>query len=156
VGLIIQRKWNSYCFIAKECHIVGGTNYSAKMKLILLILTCLQLFTTWASTMTKPYRPSLLPPRGQLERSYRPWMTWFAVCASIMTLICVVFGLTAYNIYFHRFGHTEHQYHAGDEISLLRAGQDLSLVHLLLRVWSCSQWTVSTFFYFVDVYKLYV
>lgn len=75
------------------------------------------------------YRPSLLPPRGrQLERSYRPWLTCFSVSFAITTLICIVFGLTAYNIFVHRFGRTEHHYHGGDEVALSNAGKDLSSI----------------------------
>lgn len=86
------------------------------------------------------YRPLLLPPRGrQLERSYRPWLTCFSVSFAITILICVVFGLTAYNIFVHRFGRTQHKYHSGDEVSLLQAGKDLSSVF-------CSAYNVRPYF----------
>ncbi|XP_076435545.1 uncharacterized protein LOC143275369 [Babylonia areolata] len=78
-------------------------------------------------TNTVGFRPKLLPPKDRLlERSYRPVVTCLTVSGCITVLVCVVFGLTAFNIYSHRFGPTTHAYHSGDEMSMLRASQDLS------------------------------
>ncbi|KAK7090500.1 uncharacterized protein [Littorina saxatilis] len=83
-------------------------------------------------------RPKLSPPQGrQLERSYRPYLTCFMVSTCIAVLMCVVFGLTAFNIYNHRFGRTERKFHAGDQISLWRAAGDLTPVF-------CSAYSVDT------------
>ena len=73
------------------------------------------------------FRPLLSPPQGrQLQRSYRPFLTCFTVSGCIAVLIFVIFGLTAFNIYHHQFGLTEHKYHGGDEMSLQEASSDLS------------------------------
>ena len=84
------------------------------------------------------YRPLLQPPKGrQLQRSYKPYMTCLVVGICLALLICIVFGLTAYNIYDHRFGKNTWKYHAGDQVSLWRATNDLTSVF-------CSSYSIRT------------
>ncbi|KAL8583224.1 hypothetical protein ACOMHN_013779 [Nucella lapillus] len=94
-------------------------------------------------TNTVGFRPLLHPPGGrQLQRrSYRPLLTCLTVSGCITLLVWVVFVLTAFNIYSHRFGRTEHRYHAGDEMSLRQASGDLSATFCSAYTLHSDGWT---------------
>lgn len=89
--------------------------------------------------MTKGFRPSLVPPADRhvnLEER-RPWLC-VGLSVGVTLLVFVIFGMSCWNVYEHRFSKNMVSLQSGDEVAMNEMSSDMSSTF-------CSAYKVNTF-----------
>lgn len=92
--------------------------------------------------MRPGFRPLLVPPITHCHTvvaDSRRTVLCLVVTLVVILLVITIFGMSAWNVYEHRFGENTFFYSSGDEVALSQTASDFSATF-------CDSYTVSTLF----------
>lgn len=94
------------------------------------------------ANMRPGFRPLLVPPITHCHTvvaDSRRTVLCLVVTLVVILLVITIFGMSAWNVYEHRFGENTFFYSSGDEVALSQTASDFSATF-------CDSYTVSTLF----------